>query len=188
MKTLITTLNSKFIHTSLSLRLLYVGSKDSHDVDFKEYTIKDDLLHIRDDILAQNVDIVAFSCYIWNIEYIKMLCTLLKEKQDVVIILGGPEVTYEPEYFIDHYDIDYVMSGEGELTFKQLLDCIEENREVNVCGVSYHEHITHEVSQVPMTYLESLDSPYNLPQDKENMSKRILYFETSRGCPFQCQY
>lgn len=188
MKTLITTLNSKFIHTSLSLRLLYVGSKDSHDVDFKEYTIKDDLLHIRDDILAQNVDIVAFSCYIWNIEYIKTLCTLLKEKQDVVIILGGPEVTYEPEYFIDHYDIDYVMSGEGELTFKQLLDCIEENREVNVCGVSYHEHITHEVSQVPMTYLESLDSPYNLPQDKENMSKRILYFETSRGCPFQCQY
>ena len=188
MKTLITTLNSKFIHTSLSLRLLYVGSKDSHDVDFKEYTIKDDLLHIRDDILSQDVDVVAFSCYIWNIEYIKKLCSLLKEKKDMIIILGGPEVTYEPAYFIDNYDIDYVMSGEGELTFKQLLDCLENHQEIDVCGVSYKGHISNEVAQVPMDYLESLDSPYNLLQDKENIGKRILYFETSRGCPFQCQY
>lgn len=188
MKTLITTLNSKFIHTSLSLRLLYTGSKDYHNVDFKEYTIKDNLIHIREDILSYNVDVVAFSCYIWNIEYIRKLCSLLKEKKDIIIILGGPEVTYEPEYFLNSFHIDYVMSGEGELTFKQLLDCIQDGIEVNVCGVSYKGHISKDVAMVDMAYLESLDSPYNLPQDKDNMSKRILYFETSRGCPFQCQY
>lgn len=189
MKTLITTLNSKYIHTSLALRLLYVGSKDHHDVDFKEYTIKDDLNHIKDDLLSMNLDIIAFSCYIWNIDYIQKLCSMIKdENKDLIIIIGGPEVTYEPEYFIDSFDIDYVMSGEGELTFKQLLDQIEMNQDIHVCGVSYKGHITHEVAQVSIKYLESLDSPYDLPQDKDSISKRILYFETSRGCPFQCQY
>lgn len=188
MKTLITTLNSKFIHTSLALRLLYVGSKDYHNVDFKEYTIKDNLISIRDNILSKEVDVVAFSCYIWNIEYIRQLCSMLKKKKNIIIILGGPEVTYEPEYFLNHYDIDYVISGEGELVFKQLLDCLNEDREICLDGVSYKGHISHKVVQVDMAYLESLDSPYNLPCDYDNMSKRILYFETSRGCPFQCQY
>jgi len=189
MKTLITTLNSKYIHTSLSLRLLYVGSKDYHDVDFKEYTIKDDLDHIKEDLLSMNLDIIAFSCYIWNIDYIQKLCTMLKKaKNDLIIIIGGPEVTYEAEYFINTFDIDYVMSGEGELTFKQLLDQIEAHQHIDVCGVSYQGHISHEIAQVSMEYLETLDSPYDLPQDKDSVSKRILYFETSRGCPFQCQY
>lgn len=188
MKTLITTLNSKFIHTSLALRLLYVGSKDSHDVDFKEYTIKDRLESIRDDILSKDVDVVAFSSYIWNIDYIRKLCSMLKEKKEIIIILGGPEVTYEPEYFLNHYDIDYVISGEGELVFKLLLDCLRDHREVCLDGVSYKGHISDKVVEVDMSYLESLDSPYNLPCDYDNMSKRILYFETSRGCPFQCQY
>ena len=71
MKTLITTLNSKFIHTSLSLRLLFVATKEKHDVDFKEYTIKDNIEHIVDDILESQSDIISFSCYICNIEYIQ---------------------------------------------------------------------------------------------------------------------
>lgn len=188
MKTLITTLNSKYIHTSLSLRLLYVASKDSHDVNFKEYTIKDKLEHIKEDLLSMHLDVIAFSCYIWNIDEIKELCSMLKKESQVTIILGGPEVTYEPEYFLEHYKIDYVMSGEGELTFKQLLDCLENKQEINVEGVSYQGHIVHDIAYVPMEYLESLDSPYDLKCDKKDKSKRILYFETSRGCPFQCQY
>lgn len=189
MKTLITTLNSKFIHTSLSLRLLYVASKDEHDVDFKEYTIKDDIEHIVDDIIASCSDVIAFSCYIWNIEYIQKVSLLLKQKRpECIIIYGGPEVTYEPQYFIEHYPVDYVMSGEGERTFGELLTALENHQDVNVQGVSYQGHISHEISCVDLSYVESLDSPYQLPQDKGNMSKRILYFETSRGCPFQCQY
>lgn len=189
MKTLITTLNSKFIHTSLSLRLLYVATKDQHDVDFKEYTIKDDIEHIVNDILKMNNDIVAFSCYIWNIEYIKKICILLKQRnENIKIILGGPEVTYEPQYFLDKYDIDYVISGEGEIVFGQLLTCLENQQDVLLKGVSYLGYISKDIACVDLSFVETLDSPYNLSQDKETMDKRILYFETSRGCPFRCQY
>ena len=88
------------------------------------------LENICDDIISNGYDIVAFSCYIWNIDYIKPLCELLKQKKkDIIIILGGPEVTYEPEHFISNYKIDYVMSGEGEETFPQLLTQIENNIE-----------------------------------------------------------
>ena len=189
MKTLITTLNSKFIHTSLSLRLLYVASCKEHDVDFKEYTIKDQLEHIAQDINARHFDIVAFSCYIWNIEYIKTLCTMLKNKNpDLIIILGGPEVTYEPDYFLFHYQIDYVLSGEGEVIFPQLLTALENKQDIDISGVSYQGHISHEVACVDLSYVESLDSPYDLLRDQQDKDKRILYFESSRGCPFQCQY
>lgn len=189
MKTLITTLNSKFIHTALSLRLLYVSSYKEHDVCFKEYTIKDRLEHIAEDIISMNKDIVAFSCYIWNIKYIQKVCTLLKKyNENIIIILGGPEVTYEPAYFLSHYDIDYVISGEGEIVFSQLLNALENHAKINIDGVSYKGHISEKIACVDLKYIETLDSPYCLPQDVENMSKRLLYFESSRGCPFQCQY
>lgn len=190
MKTLITTLNSKFIHTSLSVRLIYVATYHDFDVDFKEYTIKDSLQHIVDDILFQNYHVIAFSCYIWNIDYIQKLCLMLKEKDpSLIIILGGPEVTYEPAYFLDHFSIDYVMSGEGEETFPQLLKALSLHQKVEITGVSYMNHISHDVACIQdLSYVESLDSPYMLLQDQPHMSKRILYFESSRGCPFQCQY
>lgn len=189
MKTLITTLNAKFIHTALAIRLLYVASKDQHEVAYKEYTIKDDLNHIVQDILAMKLEVVAFSCYIWNIAYIQHLCQMLKEAQpSLIIILGGPEVTYEPEHFLNEYAIDYVMSGEGEETFPELLNQLEQHLPIQVTGVSYAGHVTHEIAQVDLAYVEKLDSPYCLEQDRDTKARRILYFETSRGCPFQCQY
>jgi len=189
MKTLLTTLNSKYIHTSLSLRLLFVASYHEHNVDFKEYTIKDDLKHIVEDIISMNVDVVAFSCYIWNIAYIKTLCQMLKENQPrLLIILGGPEVTYEPAHFLSEYMIDYVISGEGEEIFPQLLTALERKEDIDIAGVSYHDHISKEVACVNLKTVEALDSPYCLPQDLPHMKDRILYFESSRGCPFQCQY
>ena len=137
MKTLITTLNSKYIHKSLSLRLLYVSTKDYHDVDFVEYTIKEDLDNIVADIIARKVQIVAFSVYIWNVELIKELCIKLKDQnKNLIIILGGPEVSYEIDYFLDNYEIDYIISGEGEIAFKQLLDCLEKEQEIFIQGVS----------------------------------------------------
>ena len=189
MKTLITTLNAKYIHTALSLRLLYVASYKEHDVDFKEYTIKDDLSSIKEDIFKQDVDFIAFSCYIWNIDYIQKLCCMIKkERPHIMIALGGPEVSYEPQYFMENFDIDFVLNGEGEETFPKLLTCLENHEDVCIPSISTKEHIDTCVASVDLKYLETLDSPYQLPQDKESMSKRILYFETSRGCPFQCQY
>ena len=189
MKTLITTLNSKFIHTSLSLRLLYVASYKEHDVDFKEYTIKDSLNHIVEDILSQNLDVVAFSCYIWNVEYIHEVCRMLKKRNpELIIVFGGPEVTYEASYFLNEYDVDYVITGEGEVAFPALLTALENHSHEHIFGVQTKDCIKNEIAVVDLDLVEKLDSPYTLPQDKENMSKRILYFESSRGCPFQCQY
>ncbi len=189
MKTLITTLNSKYIHTSLSVRLLYVATYHDFDIDFKEYTIKDSLEHIVDDLISMHLDVVAFSCYIWNIEYIEKICQLLRLRQpEIIIILGGPEVTYEPQYFLNHFPIDYVISGEGELVFPQLLSALRDHLPVRLDGVSDQHHISQSIAIAPLEYVETLDSPYQLPQDQAHIAKRILYFETSRGCPFQCQY
>lgn len=190
MKTLITTLNSKYIHKSLSLRLLYVATKDHHDVDFVEYTIKEDLDKITADIIAKKVQIIAFSVYIWNVKLIKELCIRLKrEDQNLVIILGGPEVSYEIDYFLDNYEIDYLISGEGEIAFKQLLDCLENNKEISIQGVSTKDNRSYHLTvPIDLNYLEALASPYLLERDFADMSKRVLYFETSRGCPYQCQY
>lgn len=190
MKTLITTLNSKFIHKSLSLRLLYVACKENHDIDFKEYTIKDDLNHIVQDILEMKIDILCLSVYIWNVDYIKKLCQLLKQRQsNLIIVIGGPEVTYEIDPFLDDFDIDYLMAGEGEIALNQLLTCLENHEEVNIQGVSSKEKRDYRlIPPVDLNYIETLDSPYLLPRDMKDMKNRILYFETSRGCPYQCQY
>lgn len=189
MKTLITTLNAKYIHTALAIRLLYVASYPKHDVALKEYTIKQKNEDIVQDILSQQVDAVAFSTYIWNVEPIKDICKQLKQaKPEIIILLGGPEVSYEPEHFLTHFDIDYVLSGEGEITFEMLLEALEKKEAIAIPGVSYQGHIATEIPQTPLSYIETLPSPYILKQDEDKLAHRILYFETSRGCPFLCQY
>lgn len=190
MKTLITTLNSKFIHKSLSLRLLYVACKDRHDIDFKEYTIKDDFNHIVQDILSMHIDILCLSVYIWNVEHIKTLCQLLKKEQpNLIIVIGGPEVTYEIDPFLDDFEIDYLMAGEGEIALEQLLTCLENHEDVNIQGISSKEKRDYRlIPPVDLNYIETLESPYLLQRDLKDMKNRILYFETSRGCPYQCQY
>ena len=193
MKVLITTLNSKYIHTALALRLLYVATKDQFDVNFKEYTIKDDLNMIKEDLLQMNLDVLAFSTYIWNVEYIKKLTTLLKQQQpNLKIILGGPEVSYEPAYFLNHFDIDFIISGEGEITFKKLLQAISNDGNYNIAGVSYIQDqkviINDTIKNCDLSEIEKLPSPYLLERDLKHIQDRIVYFESSRGCPYQCQY
>ncbi len=190
MKTLITTLNSKYIHKSLALRLLYVATKDYHDVSFKEYTIKDNLDRIVSELLSLEIDVLAFSIYIWNVEPIKEIITKLKkERPELVIVIGGPEVSYEIDYFLDNFDIDYLISGEGEVAFKQLLDCLEAKQMVKIQGISTKDDRDYrQTKPVDLSYLETLDSPYLLECDRKDMANRILYFETSRGCPYRCQY
>lgn len=190
MKTLIATLNSKFIHKSLSVRLLYVACKDRHDIDFKEYTIKDKIENIASDILNMHIDVLCLSVYIWNVDHIQRLCQLLKQSQkELIIVIGGPEVTYEIDPFLDDFAIDYLMAGEGEIALDELLTCLENHQEVNIQGVSTpHKRDQRLIPPVDLQYLETLNSPYLLPQDMKDMKNRILYFETSRGCPYQCQY
>lgn len=189
MKTILTTLNAKYIHTSLALRWLYVANKDRFDISFKEYTIKEQVEKVARELLDSACDIIGISVYIWNVEQTRELISLLKtEKPELTIILGGPEVMYEPDFFLHNWDIDYVIGGEGEFVLGELLTAIEEGYAVEIKGVSSCEHISKVIVQADLEKLASLPSPYMLEEDREDMKNRLVYFETSRGCPYQCQY
>lgn len=190
MKTVLTTLNAKYIHTSLALRWLYVANKDQFDIDFVEYTIKEKTETVAAELLAQDPDVLGIGVYIWNVEQTRELISILKEqKPNLIIILGGPEVTYEPEFFLDNWSIDYVISGEGEFVLGELLSVIEQgNKDVIIEGVSNKQYINKVMAQADLEKLVQLTSPYSLERDRGELKNRMVYFETSRGCPYQCQY
>ena len=177
MKILLTTLNSKFIHTNLAIR---------------EYTINNDLDYILKDIYKNDYDVILFSTYIWNVLDIVKLCENIKKvKPNTIIGLGGPEVTYDSENAMEKYPfVDYILCGEGELVFRDLVMYLQGNKNIeDVEGIVYRNNGEIVVNR-PKELLQNLDeipSPYeNLdPKEYEN---RIVYYETSRGCPFNCQY
>lgn len=192
MKILLTTLNSKFIHTNLAIRYLKEFVRDLIDVDMKEYTINNDLDYILKDIYKNEYDIILFSTYIWNVGDIVKLCDNLKKiRPNTKIALGGPEVSYDSYEAMKKYDfVDYILYGEGELIFKDLVLHLQGKKDINdVNGLVYRQGNEIIVNK-PMELLQNLDeipSPYeNLnPKEYEN---RIVYYESSRGCPFNCQY
>lgn len=192
MKTIITTLNAKFIHQSLAIRLLYIANREEHDVDFLEFNINESLDSVAQSILTNSPEVVALGVYIWNVEESRSLITRLKSiKPSLKIIVGGPEVTYEPDFFLENWEIDYVISGEGEFVLGELLcDLSKGNNteKIDIPGVSTRSRIRKEIIQVNLEKLALLPSPYTLPQDADRRKDQIIYVETSRGCPYQCQY
>ncbi|MCC0653350.1 B12-binding domain-containing radical SAM protein [Clostridioides sp. ES-S-0005-03] len=192
MKILLTTLNSKFIHTNLAIRYLKEFVRNLLEVDMKEYTINNDLDYILKDIYKNEYDIILFSTYIWNIGDIVKLCDNLKKiRPNTKIALGGPEVSYDSYEAMKKYDfVDYILYGEGELIFRDLVLHLKGKKEIkSVDGLVYRQGSEIIVNK-PMELLQNLDeipSPYeNLnPKEYEN---RIVYYESSRGCPFNCQY
>lgn len=189
MKTILTTLNAKYIHTSLALRWLYVANKDRFDISFREYTIKEQTETMVNQLLAENPDIIGISVSIWNVNQTKELISKLKaQKPELIIIVGGPEVSYEPEFFIQNWDINYVISGEGEFVLGELLTIIEKGDQSPIDAVSSQQHISRKIAQADIDKLSQLESPYQLEVDKDNLMNRMVYFESSRGCPYQCQY
>lgn len=189
MKTILTTLNAKYIHTSLALRWLYVANKERCDITFKEYTIKETPEHVAEELLSVGCDILGLSVYIWNVNQMGTLIRLLKQRNpELVIIVGGPEVTYEPEHFLDIWDIDYVIRGEGEFVLGDLIGAIENGACTVMPGVSSRNHLSGTILQADLEQLSRLPSPYRLDEDRGHLVNRLVYFETSRGCPYQCQY
>ena len=191
-KTVITTLNAKYIHTSLALRWLYVANKDRFDISFREYAIKEDILKTASDLLSCNPDVIGIGIYIWNVDKIAELIPILKSlKPELIIIAGGPEVSYEPEHFLDNMQIDYVISGEGEFVLGELLSAIEKGNDsatINIESVSRPDKISKTVAKADLEKLAALPSPYMLEVDTADRNNRLVYFETSRGCPYQCGY
>jgi len=191
MKTILTTLNAKYIHTSLALRWLYVANKNRFDIAFKEYVIKEDIYIIADDLLSKNPDIIGIGVYIWNVDKSAKLISVLKSKKpELVIIVGGPEVSYEPEFFLKSMQIDFVISGEGEFVLGELLSAIENklSHNIEIESVSSPNKISRTVAKVDLEKLANLPSPYMLNEDAVDRNNRLIYFETSRGCPYQCGY
>ena len=137
-KVLLATLNSKYIHTNLAIRILYQLNKDYEGLSWKEFNIKENPEEISDTCL--NYDVIAFSCYIWNITQTLNVAKLIKEKKpNIKILLGGPEVSYDYHDIITLPYIDYIIVGEGETPFKEFLNNLQEPQLVS--GLVYKKGI-----------------------------------------------
>lgn len=193
MKVLLTTLNAKYIHSSLALRCLKAYCQDEFPKSkIKEYTINNRLLDILADIFLEQPDVIGFACYIWNIDMTLELAELIRKVlPQTVIVLGGPEVTYDPENIMSkHWYVDYIIMGEGEETLRRLLNALETDKNFeSLCGLARREKDGIIVNGVPQTVrkLDSLPFAY-ANGDINDLRDKIIYYESSRGCPFSCQY
>ncbi|WDV47348.1 B12-binding domain-containing radical SAM protein [Clostridiaceae bacterium M8S5] len=192
MKILLTTLNSKYIHSSLALRYLKSMCKDIDvKVDIKEFTINNNVDLIARQIYNLKPDVIGFSCYIWNINAIKELAYKIKLIfPDINIIFGGPEVSFDSiDVMKKNEYIDYIIFGEGEVTFRELVLYLNnENKDINTIDGLVYRHQDKIIKNKDRGLVENLDiipSPYD---DTEDLKDRIVYFESSRGCPFNCSF
>lgn len=192
MKILLTTLNSKFIHSCLSIRYLNEYIRDLNvSIEIEEYTINQQIDFIVSEIYKKDVDLVAFATYIWNVEEIMDICNRLKlVKPELKILLGGPEVSFDLQNIMnDNISIDFIIYGEGEDSFREFtINTIEGRDYKNIMGLAYRNknNIIINNPRCLINDLDKIPSPF-----KENMDafkNKIIYYETSRGCPFNCKF
>jgi anaerobic magnesium-protoporphyrin IX monomethyl ester cyclase len=192
MNIICTTLNAKYIHTNIAIRYLKAYALPEFDIQLTEYTIKDPVMNIVSDLIQKKPDVIGFSCYIWNIEEtIKVIKMIKKINPSIHIVLGGPEVTYDVhDWMVDVPEFDFVVIGEGEETFKQLLKELDGDKQYeSIPGVAYRKEGTIKINpQRNKLDLKELPSPFRFKEDLPHLSKRVTYIETSRGCPFSCQF
>ncbi|MFA7076114.1 MAG: radical SAM protein [Candidatus Izemoplasmatales bacterium] len=189
MKTILIGINSKFIHTNMAIR--YLKANCTLPVELMEYTIKDDINIITKEIKDVNPDIIGFSCYIWNISIIQnILNDLRTNNPNIIIILGGPETSYEYDDYLINNKADYIIFNEGEIAFNKLMDSLSNKTDLsNIPNLAYLKDgkiIKNQLSNIKN--LNSLKSPYFLEEDISNIPNKIQYVELSRGCPYQCSY
>lgn len=185
MKIVLTTLNAKYIHTNLAIRYLKAYAQPEFDVTLVEYTIKDPAINIVSDLVQKQPDVIGFSCYIWNIEEtIKVIKMIKKINPEIKIIAGGPEVTYDvQEWMKEVPEFDFIVIGEGEQTFKQLLSALASGTDFSeVPGIAYRKNDIIQMNpQRNKLDLKELPSPYRFEADLPHLAKRVTYLETSRG-------
>ena len=192
MKILLAACNAKYIHSNLAVYDLQAYASEYADhIILKEYTIiqqKDDIMR---DIYLEHPDVVCVSCYIWNLSFVKeLMADLTKILPDADFWAGGPEVSYDAEKFLtENPEFKGVMAGEGEETFRELAGYYVEKDPQNLkdmTGVCYRDgdQIIHngwrqimDLSKIPFIY-----------KDLSDFKNRIIYYESSRGCPFSCSY
>ncbi|WP_183276541.1 B12-binding domain-containing radical SAM protein [Clostridium fungisolvens] len=190
MKILLTGVNSKYIHSNLAIRYLKAYTEDLPcECKIREFSINDRIEIILEQIILEKADVVAFSCYIWNMEYINKLANLIKlVDKDIEILYGGPEVSYDSENFLKDCNGEYVISGEGEDSFREFVEYKLGLREIaSIRGLYYkrEEKVIFNGLR-PQMNMNDLRFPYK-EGDKE-IHNKIVYYEASRGCPFKCKY
>jgi radical SAM superfamily enzyme YgiQ (UPF0313 family) len=199
MKVLLIAVNAKFIHSNLAVRYLKAYTRDiDYDCSIMEFSINDRREKVLEAIAMEKPDAVAFSCYIWNIGYVAYLSKHLKLiRPECTIIYGGPEVSYDPEKFLSENDGEFVIAGEGEETFRELICAMLEDGpgqdgiferagRLGIKGL----HAKTPAGMISGGSREQMDMgriafPYDDFSDLEN---KIVYYEASRGCPFSCKY
>ena len=174
----LTTLNARFLHTAFGLRYLLANLGElQSETTLREFTIHETPINIAESLLSDQPEIIGISVYIWNITEVTHLVGMLKQiAPEVVIVLGGPEVSHPPDLPDVVSLVDYVITGPGELSFRQLCEQL-------LVGQKPLNKIISGV-QVP---LEQLALPYEY-YSEEDISNRITYVEASRGCPFKCEF
>ena len=191
MKILLAACNAKYIHSNLAVYDLKAHSSDYDEhVILREYTINQPKDEILKDIYSSGADVVCFSCYIWNISFVRELIRdLVKILPKTAFWAGGPEVSYDAEKFLTEMpEMTGVMVGEGEKTFHDLLEFYIDGKDSleEISGIAYRtgDKIIHngwrelmDLSAIPFVY-----------EHLEKFENRIIYYESSRGCPFSCSY
>lgn len=195
MNVVLSTLNSKFIHSSLALRYLKAyGEAHGQAYDIVEYTINMPVLHILSDITEHDIDVLGFACYIWNIEMTLHVVDMVKAvRPDIKIVLGGPEVSFTADELLERCpNIDYIVQGEGEEAFHALVTALQlgnDGLDPVIPGVRGRRDgsILGSAEAVEVRDLSTIPFPYT-EEDMEDLEHKIIYYESSRGCPFSCQY
>ena len=200
MKILLTTLHAKYSHASLALPCLAACCLDlpGVTVTIREYTVNEPREHLLRLIMAEQADLVAFSCYIWNIEKtLRIVSDIKKIRPETRIVLGGPEVSFGAfDLMHNHPAVDFVIKGEGETVFRQLAEALSGQVPELLPGSALEEignlffRDNSDISSGPhgrgYLQLDSIPSPFEA--GLVDLSKPLTYYETSRGCPFSCAF
>lgn len=186
-RNLIVAINAKYIHSNLAIYSIRAYCKKCGiNLDIAEFTINQKTDSMLKEIYKKKPDFIGFSCYIWNIEFVLKLAGEVKRVlPDVTIWLGGPEVSYDAANVIANNDfVDGVMIGEGEITFSRVIKAYEKGDDVSqIPGVAVRGSIkVHEAEYMNM---DDIPFPY---ENFKDMEHRIIYYESSRGCPYSCSY
>ncbi len=198
MNTLLVAVNAKYIHSNLAVYSLEgYAAKCGYPVEIQEFTINQNVDYAISEIYKKQPELLCLSCYIWNISFMEQVITELhKLMPHLPIWVGGPEVSYEKEIFLRHHPgVTGIMYGEGEQTFVQLLEYYQERTKVpagdkltlgDILGISFLEEESYWDTGVrPAMNMDDIPFPYD---NMEAFKNRIVYYESSRGCPFRCSY
>lgn len=192
MKIVLTAINAKYIHSNLAVYSLRAYAKAyREDISIAEYTINQHTDDILQDLYKKKPDILCFSCYIWNLTYVEEIVGEIRKVMPTIPIwLGGPEVSYDAKAVLERLpEVTGVMCGEGEQTFLELMQYYHGERDslTSILGVVYRNEQREICENQWRTPIDLSDVPF-VYEDMDDFKNKIVYYETSRGCPFSCSY